>query len=74
MYKKRILVEPSRPALNEDGIGEDHFNISFIPGEFDSDEQRPVGNRFYAKVREEGETDWRVSFRIEAIHFCILDP
>lgn len=59
-FDLNALVEPSRPTLTENGIGDDHFNISFVPGEFDDDEQRPVGNRFYAKVREEGETDWKV--------------
>lgn len=54
------LVEPSRPSLTEEGIGEDHFNISFVPGEYDDEEQRPVGNKFYARVREEGDTDWKV--------------
>ncbi|KAI6181170.1 Neuroglian [Aphelenchoides besseyi] len=56
----RLNLEPSRPSLNEDGIGDDHFNISFVPGEYDAEEQRPVGSRFYAKVREEGETDWKI--------------
>lgn len=58
-FDLKALVEPSRPRLVEDGIGDNHFNISFVPGEFDEDEQRPVGNKFYAKVREEGETDWK---------------
>jgi hypothetical protein len=59
-FDLKALVEPSRPSLTENGIGDDHFNISFIPGQFDDDEQRPVGNRFYARVREEGDTDWKV--------------
>jgi hypothetical protein len=58
-FDLKALVEPSRPTLAEDGIADDHFNISFVPGEFDDDEQRPVGNRFYARVREEGETEWK---------------
>lgn len=56
------LVEPARPSLVEEGIADDHFNISFVPGEFDDDEQRPVGQTFYVKYQEEGQSDWIVSF------------
>jgi hypothetical protein len=60
-FDLKALVEPSRPSLTEDVvIGDNHFNISFIPGDFDDEDQRPVGNRFYARVREEGETEWKV--------------
>uniref|UniRef100_A0A1I7RH52 Neuroglian n=1 Tax=Bursaphelenchus xylophilus TaxID=6326 RepID=A0A1I7RH52_BURXY len=54
----RFQLEPARPSLIEEGIADDHFNISFVPGEFDEDEQRPVGQKFYVKYREEGQTEW----------------
>lgn len=46
-----ISVDPSRPSLTPLGIGENNFNVSFVPGEYDDEEQRPVGQRFFAKVR-----------------------
>jgi neuronal cell adhesion protein len=55
-----IAVEPSRPVLQEQAISEDHFNVSFVPGDFNADEQRPVGNTFYVKYREDGDTEWQV--------------
>lgn len=55
-----VAVEPSRPDLNKEAIGDDHFNVSFIPGKYDPEKMAPVGNSFYIKYREAGESDWNV--------------
>jgi len=52
-----ITVEPSKPSLYKEGIGDDHFNISFVPGHYDSRVGAPVGNSFYVKYRETDSGD-----------------
>lgn len=55
-------AEPSRPSLIKEGIGNDHFNITFVPGTYDDDREAPVGNTFYVRYRETdangGEESW----------------
>uniref|UniRef100_A0A183BR96 Neuroglian n=1 Tax=Globodera pallida TaxID=36090 RepID=A0A183BR96_GLOPA len=48
----RLSAEPSRPSLAKEGIGEDHFNITFVPGTFDDASGAPVGNAFFVRYRE----------------------
>ncbi|KAH7725433.1 fibronectin type III domain protein [Aphelenchoides avenae] len=55
----RLNLEPARPTLEEQGISDDHFNVSFVPGDFNPDEQRPVGNAYFVKYREEGDSEWQ---------------
>lgn len=55
-----IPVDPSTPELVKDDIGDDYFNVSFIPGKFDPEKQAPVGNLFHIKYRESGDSDWMV--------------
>jgi len=63
-----LLVHPSfaedplQPDLLKDAIGDDHFNISFVPGKFDPTKQLPVGNAFYVRYREPGEEEWKVVY------------
>ncbi|KAK0428574.1 hypothetical protein QR680_010881 [Steinernema hermaphroditum] len=54
-------LEPEVPVLLEGGIGEDHINVTFVPGEFNRDANRPVGNTHYVKYRPEGEEEWQVA-------------
>ncbi|KAI1726468.1 fibronectin type III domain-containing protein [Ditylenchus destructor] len=54
----RLDVDPSTPELVKDDIGDDYFNVSFIPGKFDPEKQAPVGNLFHIKYRESGDSDW----------------
>lgn len=55
-----FAVEPSRPDLLKEKIGEDFADIVFVPGKYDSTIKAPVGNEFYVKYREADETDWKV--------------
>ncbi|KAL3085546.1 hypothetical protein niasHT_037287 [Heterodera trifolii] len=48
----RLSAEPSRPQLVKEGIGEDHFNITFVPGAFNEASGAPVGNAFLVRYRE----------------------
>ena len=50
---------PVVPSLKSQGIGEDHVNVSFIPGDYDEADPRPVGNGFLVRYRHEGEDDWQ---------------
>ncbi|CAK5030514.1 unnamed protein product [Meloidogyne enterolobii] len=52
-----LNIEPSKPSLYKEGIGDDHFNISFVPGHYDSRVGAPVGNSFYVKYRETDSGD-----------------
>ena len=52
-----ITVEPTKPSLYKEGIGDDHFNISFVPGHYDARVEAPVGNSFYVKYRETDQGD-----------------
>uniref|UniRef100_A0A1I7YN72 Neuroglian n=1 Tax=Steinernema glaseri TaxID=37863 RepID=A0A1I7YN72_9BILA len=54
-------LEPEVPNLLESGIGDDHINVTFLPGEFNRDANRPVGNSHYVKYRAEGEEEWQVA-------------
>lgn len=61
-----VAVEPARPTLEEQGISDDHFNVSFVPGDFNPDEQRPVGNAYFVKYREEGDSEWQVRLHFDS--------
>lgn len=52
-----LPVEPSRPSLLREGIGDDHFNLTFVPGQFDAGRRAPVGNAFFVRYRETGAED-----------------
>jgi hypothetical protein len=55
-----IAVEPRQPSLYKEGIGDDHFNISFVPGRYDDRVEAPVGNSFYVKYREtDSDDEWQ---------------
>ena len=51
-----VLAAPMPPGLAHAGIGEDHVNITWIPGTFDEDKESPVGTEHYVKYRLKGET------------------
>lgn len=54
-----FAVEPETPDLLKESIGDDHFNVTLIPGSYNDEEQRPVGNDFYIRYREFGEDEWQ---------------
>ena len=54
-----FAVEPEQPDLLKESIGDDHFNVTLIPGSYHDDEQKPVGNDFYIRYREFGEDEWQ---------------
>lgn len=62
-----VAVDPTTPDIAKGGIGDDHFNVSFIPGKFDPEKQGPVGNTFHIKYRESGDSDWIVSIKIKFV-------
>lgn len=53
---QQIAAEPSRPSLVKEGIGDDHFNLTFVPGRFEIGRDAPVGNAFAVRYRE-ADTD-----------------
>lgn len=53
-----FAVEPESPDLLKESIGNDHFNVTLIPGAYDDEDQRPVGNDFYIRYRQAGEDKW----------------
>lgn len=53
-------MEPKEPHLEESGVGDDFFNLTLTPGEFDKNEGRPVGSDLYVKYRKAGENEWRI--------------
>uniref|UniRef100_A0A914YY31 Fibronectin type-III domain-containing protein n=1 Tax=Panagrolaimus superbus TaxID=310955 RepID=A0A914YY31_9BILA len=53
-----IAVEPESPDLLKESIGDDHFNVTLIPGAYDDEIKRPVGNDFYIRYRQAGEDTW----------------
>lgn len=55
-----FAVEPSRPDLTKEAIGDTYFDIFFVPGRFDAEVRAPVGNQFYVKYREAEQTEWTV--------------
>lgn len=61
VYTDTVAVDPVRPSLIHGGIGEDHFNVSFVPGTYDELTERPIGNEFYIKYRETNiDSAWKV--------------
>ena len=55
-----LAVEPSRPSLTKEGIADDHFNVTFVPGTYDSNTEGPIGNSFYIKYKESDSDAWKV--------------
>uniref|UniRef100_A0A7E4W950 Neuroglian n=1 Tax=Panagrellus redivivus TaxID=6233 RepID=A0A7E4W950_PANRE len=55
----KYTLEPESPDLLRESIGEDHFNVTIIPGSYNDDDKRPVGNTFYIRYREVGEDEWQ---------------
>lgn len=61
------------PGLKSAGVGEDHVNITWIPGEFDEEEKAPIGDEHYIKYRVKGADAWEradpeevlISFQLE---------
>lgn len=53
-----IAVEPESPDLLKESIADDHFNVTLIPGAYDDEIKRPVGNDFYIRYREAGDDKW----------------
>lgn len=57
-----VVVEPVRPNLEVEEIGDNFVNVTFIPGTFDTEKQTPVGNTFYVKYRENEDHNWQVNY------------
>jgi neuronal cell adhesion protein len=54
----KYTLEPESPDLLKESIGDDHFNVTLIPGAYDDEIKRPVGNDFYIRYRQAGEDKW----------------
>ena len=56
-----FAVEPGTPAFVENDIGNNYFNVTFRPADFDEKERAPVGNTFLVQYKEDGagEDDWK---------------
>ncbi|GMS95971.1 hypothetical protein PENTCL1PPCAC_18146 [Pristionchus entomophagus] len=52
-------VEPEVPALQIGQIADTGFNVSFVPGDFDKEARRPVGNYLAVQYKEAGEGEWK---------------
>lgn len=48
-------VAPEPPTAVEAGIGEDHFNVTWIPGKFNPENNKPLGTDHYVEYRPIGE-------------------
>uniref|UniRef100_A0AC34QKD9 Neuroglian n=1 Tax=Panagrolaimus sp. JU765 TaxID=591449 RepID=A0AC34QKD9_9BILA len=55
----KYTLDPETPDLLKESIGDDHFNVTLIPGAYDDDSKRPVGSDFYIRYREFGEDEWQ---------------
>ncbi|VDN26212.1 unnamed protein product [Gongylonema pulchrum] len=53
-----IVLEPERPHLEESGVGDDFISLVLTPGQFDKNEERPVGSSLYVKYRRAGDDEW----------------
>lgn len=49
---------PARPGLKTAGVGEDHVNVTWVPGTFDEDDPKPIGDDHYIKYRVKGADAW----------------
>ncbi|CAJ0572045.1 unnamed protein product, partial [Mesorhabditis spiculigera] len=52
-------VVPETPHVRAERIGNDHFNVSFVPGAFDEKDRRPVGNSYQIQIKEDGTEEWK---------------
>uniref|UniRef100_A0A0N5C0I0 Neuroglian n=1 Tax=Strongyloides papillosus TaxID=174720 RepID=A0A0N5C0I0_STREA len=51
-------LHPETPTLTNIKVGEDNINLTFVPGDFDDNTKRPVGNSHIVQYREKGTDDW----------------
>uniref|UniRef100_A0A0N4ZHN8 Neuroglian n=1 Tax=Parastrongyloides trichosuri TaxID=131310 RepID=A0A0N4ZHN8_PARTI len=49
---------PETPSLTNVRVGEDNINLTFVPGDFDENTKKPVGNSYAIQYREKGNDDW----------------
>ncbi|GMT24778.1 hypothetical protein PFISCL1PPCAC_16075, partial [Pristionchus fissidentatus] len=54
-------VDPEAPSLQIGQISDTAFNVSFVPGDFDKEARKPVGNYLAVQYKEAGEGDWKES-------------
>lgn len=54
-------VDPGTPSFIENDIGDNFFNVTFKPSEFDETGRGPVGNTFLVEYKEssDGEDAWK---------------
>ncbi|CEF70977.1 Neuroglian [Strongyloides ratti] len=51
-------LHPETPTLTNIKVGEDNINLTFVPGDFDENTKRPVGNSHIVQYREKGNDEW----------------
>ncbi|CAI4221844.1 unnamed protein product [Auanema sp. JU1783] len=51
--------DPGVPTFKEDDIGNDFFNVTFFPSDFDKKTNAPVGNHFLIQYKESDSDDWK---------------
>lgn len=66
-----LSEKPTVPKLQENGVGDDHINVTWSPGAYDETKPQPVGSSHYIKYRPYGGDEWETVHPVDG-NFTVM--